>query len=102
MSGGIMAGASMTYGSLLKNANGIKIGSTAKQRYGRVNIGYGNPATNGNTLISIQNSAGKSVFRLEADAVNMLHMHYGTTKAAMKIHRTGAIRIIAGVITGVD
>ncbi len=101
MTGGIMSGASMTYGSLLKNANGIKIGSTAKPQYGKVNIGYGNPATNGNTIISIQNKAGKSLFRLEADAVNMLHMHYGATKAALRIHRTGIIRTIAGVLSSV-
>lgn len=100
MTGGIMVGASMTYGSLLQKANGIKIGTTAKPQYGKVNIGYGNPATNGNTLISIQNNAGKSVFRLDADAKNMLHMHYGSTKKAMRIHRTGLIRAILGVIVG--
>ncbi len=102
MTGGIMSGASMTYGSLLKNVNGIKIGSTAKPQYGNVNIGYGNSATNGNTIISIQNNAGKSLFRLEADAVNMLHMHYGATKAALKIHRTGIINTIAGVLSGAE
>jgi len=102
MAGGIMAGASMTYGSLLKNAEGIKIGTTEKPQYGRANIGYGTPKTNGNTIISIQNNAGKSVFRLDADAINMLHMHYGKTKATMAIHRTGIIRTIAGVISGVN
>lgn len=102
MTGGIMAGASMTYGSLLKNANGIKLGTTDKPQYGRANIGYGNPKTNGNTIISIQNKAGKSVFRLEADAINMLHMHYGKTKAAMALHRTGIIQTIVGVISGAN
>ena len=100
MTGGIMAGASMTYGSLLKSANGVKIGTTAKSSYGRATIGYGNPSTNGNTLINISNKAGKSLFRLEADALNMVHMHYGATKAAMSIHRTGVINTIAGVISG--
>lgn len=101
MAGGIMSGLSMTYGSIMKNARGIKIGKTAKPQYGKAIIGYGNPNTNGNTLISVQNSAGKSVFRLEADAANMLHMHYGATKAAMRIHRTGIINTLLGVIIGV-
>ena len=99
MTGEIMAGASMTYGSLLKNANGFKIGSTAKPQYGKVNVGYGNPSTNGNTIISLNNNAGKSVFRIEADAVNILHMHYGKTKAALKIHRTGIVQTVAGVLS---
>lgn len=61
----------------MKNARGIKIGKTAKPQYGKANIGYGNPNTNGNTLISVQNSAGKSVFRLEADAAYALWSYKG-------------------------
>jgi len=102
MSGGIMAGASMTFGLLLKGANGLQIGRTAKPQYGRANIGYGNPATNGNTLISIQNKAGKSLFRLDVDAVNLLHMHYGATKAARALHRTGIINFVIGVLSSED
>ena len=100
MTGGIMAGASMTYGSLLKNAKGFKIGTTAKEQYGRVNIGYGNPSKNGNTLISVQNKAGKTLFHLDADSINMLHMHYKSAKKAITVHRIGIINTLAGVIAG--
>ena len=75
MTGGIMAGAGMTAGSLLKNAKGLQIGKTAKPQYGKANIGYGTPKTSGNTLLSIQNKAGKCIFRFDMDAVNAVHMH---------------------------
>ncbi len=101
MVGGIISGISMSFGSLMKNATGLKIGNTAKSQYGKVNLGYGNPKTNGNTLISFQKKSGKTYFRLDVDAVNMLHMHYGSTKKAMQIHRSGIINAIAGVISGV-
>ena len=99
MTGGIMSGASMTFGSMFKNAAGFKFGTTPRPQYGRVNMGYGTPKTNGNTLLSIQNSSGKSIFRIEADACNMLHLHYGKTKSALAKHRTAIVNFIAGVFS---
>lgn len=51
------------------------IGKTAKPQYGRVNFGYGTPRTNGTTLISIQNRAGKRIFSFDFDSDHAVHMH---------------------------
>ena len=75
MTGGITAGAGMTVGALGKTSSGIQIGKTAKPQYGKVNAGYGTPKTNGNTLISIQNNAGKRIFSLDLDSIHSVHMH---------------------------
>lgn len=101
MYSGMTSGTSMAFGAFGKHLNGLKFGTTSKSQYGKVNIGYGNPKTNGNTLISIQNNAGKTFFRLDADAQNMLHMHYGFTKSSMKIHRTAIINTAIGIMSGV-
>ena len=75
MTGGITAGAGMAVGALGKTSSGIQVGKTAKPQYGKVNAGYGTPKTNGNTLISIQNNAGKRMFSLDLDSIHAVHMH---------------------------
>ena len=75
MTGGITAGGGMAVGALGKTSSGIQIGKTAKPQYGKVNAGYGTPKTNGNTLISIQNNAGKRMFSLDLDSIHAVHMH---------------------------
>jgi len=100
MIGGIMAGASLTYGSLMRNAGGLQFGTTPKSQYGRVNVGYGNPNTHGNTVFNVTNKMGQSRFRLDADMYNLLHMHYGLTKKAMELHRTNIIPSIVGAASG--
>lgn len=101
MTGRIMAGASMTYGSLLRNSGGIQIGETPNPNHGRVDIGYGNPKYNGNTILSVNNKAGSSRFRIDTDANNLLHLHYGRTSKLRSIHRTGLVKFIAGGLSGV-
>ena len=75
MTGGITAGSGMAIGALGKTSSGIQIGKTSKPQYGKVNAGYGTPRTNGNTLISIQNNAGKRIFSLDMDSFHAVHMH---------------------------
>lgn len=75
MSGGIVAGAGMSFGALGKTSSGIQMGHTQKPQYGKVNIGYGTPKTNGSTIISVQNNAGKRMFSLDFDANKAVHMH---------------------------
>ena len=102
MTGGIMAGATMTVGSILRNSNSIiNIGKTTKPHKSRIEMGYGNPSKNGFTPLNYNNSAGQSRFRIEADSLHMLHMHYGKTNRLREIHRTGIIDSIAGIISGV-
>jgi len=97
MTGGILAGAGMTYGALTKTFSGIQFGKTIKPQYGRVNIGYGTPKTNGNTIISIQNNAGRSIFRLDVDALHSVHMHIPSiTKEHIPIGS-----IVAGIASGI-
>ena len=101
MAGGITAGASMTTGALIKNSSGIKIGNTPNPNHGRVDIGYGSSSKNGGgTLLSYNNKNGSSRFRIDADSLNTLHLHYGQTNRLRKIHRTGLIRSIIGGLTG--
>ena len=98
MTGGITAGAGMAAGALGKASSGIQIGKTAKPQYGRANVGYGTPRTNGSTLISIQNNAGKRIFSLDFDASNAVHMHL--PKLLSKTHiPIGAIG--SGIYAGV-
>jgi hypothetical protein len=59
MLGGIMSGASLTYGSVKRNAGGIQFGTTPKPQYGRVGIGYGNPKKHGNTIVNVTNRLGQ-------------------------------------------
>ena len=102
MTGGIMAGASMTAGSLLQHSNSlITIGKTANPNYGRVDIGYGNPSVNGSTFLNIAKGSGKPFFRLDFDPTHMLHAHFGATKSALALHRTGLVNGVAGFVSGV-
>lgn len=102
MAGGITAVASMTIGALIKNSSGIKIGRTPNPNHGRVDIGYGSFSKNGGgTLLSINNKKGSSRFRIDADSLNALHLHYGKTNRLRSIHRTGLIRSIIGGLGGV-
>jgi len=72
-------------------------GNRIPTQYGRVNIGYGTPRTNGNTIISVQNNAGQSIFRLDVDALHSVHMHIPSiTKAHIPIGS-----IVSGVASGI-
>jgi len=86
------------------HSDGIKIGETSKDNYGRVTIGYGainkDGKPNGMTIINYANKKGKSKFRVDIDPTNMVHMHYGKTNSAMRKHRTLITDIIFGVISG--
>ena len=84
MTGGITSGAGMAIGALCKTSPGIQIGKTAKSQYGKVNIGYGTPRTNGSTLVSVQNNAGQRLFSLDLDAMHAVHMHL--PKVFPKVH----------------
>ena len=75
MTGGITSGVGMSIGAIGKTSSGIQIGKTAKPQYGKVNAGYGTPKTNGSTVLSVQNNAGKRMFSLDLDAVNGVHAH---------------------------
>ena len=75
MAGGIMAGAGLAIGAIGKTSSGFQIGKTAKSQYGKINIAYGTPKTNGLTLISLQNKAGKRIFSLDFDSLHAIHMH---------------------------
>ena len=75
MTGGITSGMGMAIGAIGKTSSGIQIGKTAKPQYGKVNAGYGTPKTNGTTLVSFQNNAGKRVFSVDFDAVHAVHMN---------------------------
>ena len=81
-------------------SNGFKIGETSKPQYGRITIGYGSKSDRGMTIFNYSNFAGKSRLRLDADPVNMIHLHYGKTNSALKKHRKAVINIIFGVISG--
>ena len=100
MVGGISAGVSMAVSAPLVHSDGVKIGKTAKPDKGRLEIGYGNPRVKGYTVINYNNSAGKSVFRIDFDPVHQLHAHYGATKKLMQLHRKGAYAITMGIIGG--
>ncbi len=102
MWGGIMYGASASYAFFKSGSFGVHIGKTMKPKYGRLSLGYGNAEKHTQTLFSIQNMMGKSRFRLDVDLTNYLHIHYGLTNSALKIHRTGIIESIVGIITGVN
>ena len=84
-----------------KHSDGIKMGNTAKEQYGRVTIGYGSK-DNGMTIINYSNKNGKSKFRIDADPSHMVHMHYGKTKRTMDIHRTSTMNIIFGILSGME
>lgn len=101
MVGGIMFGASSTYAAFKGTSDGLKIGKTPKDKYGRITIGYGDKTNYTQTIFSIQNARGQSRFRLDVDLEHFLHLHFGLTNKARKIHRTGIIEAIIGIITGV-
>lgn len=98
MVGGITAGISMAASKPLMRSDGFKIGHTAKPTKGRVEIGYGTPSTKGYTAINVNNSAGKSVFRIDVDSIHAIHAHYGATKKLMNLHRKGASAAIMGIV----
>ena len=100
MVGGISAGLTMMATAPLMHSNGIGVGKTTKPNKPRVDIGYGNPKSYGYTAANVNNSAGKSVFRIDYDPFNGLHAHYGATNALRQIHRRGAAKVIMGIIGG--
>ena len=100
MIGGISAGVTMMATAPLMHSNGIGIGKTTNLDKPRVDIGYGNPRSYGYTAANVNNSAGKSVFRIDYDPHNGLHAHYGATNALRKMHRKGAGKVIMGIIGG--
>ena len=102
MWGGIMFGASASYAFFKSSSFGLHIGKTMKPQYGRLSLGYGDAEKHTQTLFSIQNMMGKSRFRLDVDLNNYLHIHYGMTNSALKIHRTGIVESIVGFVTGVN
>lgn len=102
MWGGILFGASMSYLAYKGTSGGIHIGKTSKPQYGRVSLGYGNSENHAQTIISIQNALGQSRFRIDIDLINYLHIHFGLTNKAMKIHRTGIIETLIGILLGID
>ena len=96
MIGGMSAGIGLS--STIGSSEGIKIGSTVNPNYGRITIGYG--TKNGNTLINISNSAGKSIFRIDADPVHFIHMHFKDAYHGSKYHRKELTEIAFGLISG--
>ncbi|MCM1053825.1 MAG: RHS repeat-associated core domain-containing protein [Ruminococcus sp.] len=82
------------------HSDGLRIGKTDKEQYGRLSIGYGTQNPQGMTLINFSNKSGKSRFRVDADSRNLIHMHYGKTKSQMDIHRKTVTNIIFGIIGG--
>jgi RHS repeat-associated protein len=59
----------------MRNGWGIKIGSTAKPQIGKIDMFYRNPAVDGGTIFSFNNSEGISKFRLDWDPAHGFHMH---------------------------
>ena len=100
MVGGIMFGASSAYTVFKGTSNGLHFGKTPKDDYGRISIGYGRAERKAHTIFSIQNARGQSRFRLDVDLEHFLHLHFGLTNKARKVHRTGIIETIIGIITG--
>lgn len=64
----------------INNGYGIKIGQTAKASYGYINLLYQNPSfteqygIRGGTFVSINNSKGDCIFRIDWDPKDGLHI----------------------------
>lgn len=59
-------------------------------------------AGGGLLIFSLQNAMGKSRFRVDVDLVNYLHIHFGLTNRALRIHRKGVIESIIGMFIGIN
>ena len=102
MWGGIFAGSSQILGGMsrfLRSRNVDFRDST--------NWLFGNGNTPSTTFVRV-NKNGKQLFRIDADIQNLWHLHFGKTRAVMKIHRTklallsycGALNVIKGLFGG--
>ncbi len=83
MWGGIFAGSAQILGGAAKLFANRIVNFTDK-----FNWLYGNRNTQSTTLLRV-NKAGKQLFRIDASVKELWHIHYGTTSALMRIHRTG-------------
>ena len=93
-------GMDMLANAALQHSNGFRIGKTAKPNRPRVEIGYGNPKVKGHTIVNVNNSSGKAIFRIDFDPVNSFHFHYGATNKQMNLHRKETVWIMMGAIGG--
>ncbi len=99
MTGGISAGIA-TCSVYAPTSNGIKIGRTAKEKYGRITLWYGN-TKEGRTLANFANKAGQSKFRIDFDKGHLAHVHFKGLIHGGKHHRQRLTEIVFGFTSGI-
>ena len=102
--GGISAGIA-TCSVYAPTSNGIKIERTAKEKYGRINLWYGN-TKEGRTLANFANKAGHSKFRIDFDKGHLAHVHFKGLIHGEKHHRQRLTEIVfrftSGIVDGLN
>ena len=79
--------------------NGIKIGKTQNNKYGRATLWYGDKK--GGTLFSISDKNGISKFRIDFDKNHGPHVHYKTETHGIRREDVKAYKKMCGIIVGV-